>query len=427
MSQPVIKVEGLWKEYTIGAAPQAHARFYDLIAETLSAPLRRMRKLQGQAGASEQFWALRDINFEVQPGEVLGIIGRNGAGKSTLLKILSRITAPTRGRLTLSGRMASLLEVGTGFHQDLSGRENIFLNGAILGMSRQDIHRKFAEIVEFSGVEKFIDTPVKHYSSGMFVRLAFAVAAHLEPEILVIDEVLAVGDAEFQNKCLGKMKHVANEGRTVLFVSHNLGAVQALCTRALLLDQGRILATGDIPSVISTYLGSGPAVMPIIRWGEESMPGVHGLKLEQVRVFQEGEHERPTPTLVSSEEILIELTLHAESAIRGIDFGLVIKNSLATEVVHAGTSAHNSIRDWDQGTRVIQFVLPKGVLRAGVYSLTVAAMIPNSFFFLNLQDILKFEVEFTSSGWFPHTSRAWLGITGPEVGEWKIKELESIA
>ena len=221
---------------------------------------RRHRRWRGStagargAGATEDFWALRDVSFEVAPGEVVGIIGRNGAGKSTLLKILSRITEPTTGRVTLDGRVASLLEVGTGFHPELTGRENIFLNGAILGMTRAEIRRKFDEIVAFAEVERFLDTPVKRYSSGMYVRLAFAVAAHLEPEILVVDEVLAVGDAEFQKKCLGKMHEVSRGGRTVLFVSHNMAAVQALCSRAIWLERGEVAASGPASAVVAQYL-----------------------------------------------------------------------------------------------------------------------------------------------------------------------------
>lgn len=254
MTKPAIKVEGLWKEYVVGSAQQTHSTFYDLLSHSLKAPFNRLRNLGGTSDEANQFWALRDVNFEVQPGEVLGIIGRNGAGKSTLLKILSRITAPTRGRVTVQGRMASLLEVGTGFHPELSGRENIFLNGAILGMSRVDIRRKFDEIVAFAEIEKFIDTPVKRYSSGMYVRLAFAVASHLEPDVLVVDEVLAVGDIEFQRKCLGKMQDVSGSGRTVLFVSHNMNAIQILCSKALMLDKGAVLLSGEIDQVVGRYL-----------------------------------------------------------------------------------------------------------------------------------------------------------------------------
>lgn len=254
MTIPAIKVEGLWKEYALSSAQPSHTTFYDLLSATLRSPFRALRGLSGQAEQQDKFWALRDVNFEVQPGEVVGIIGRNGAGKSTLLKILSRITAPTKGRIEVRGRLASLLEVGTGFHPELSGRENIFLNGAILGMTRQEVARKFDEIVAFAEIEKFIDTPVKRYSSGMYVRLAFAVAAHLEQDILVVDEVLAVGDAEFQKRCLGKMKEVSGGGRTVLFVSHNTAAIQTLCFNCVLLDHGKVDSAGITNTVIDRYL-----------------------------------------------------------------------------------------------------------------------------------------------------------------------------
>ena len=241
----VIRVENLGKKYVLNhAGPRSGDGFRHALQDALTAPFRRKSSAASvsvpQPPASEEFWALKDLSFDVKQGEVVGIIGRNGAGKSTLLKILSRITDPTVGRIGIKGRVASLLEVGTGFHPELTGRENIFLNGAILGMTRAEVKSKFDEIVDFSGVEKFLDTPVKRYSSGMYVRLAFAVAAHLEPEILIIDEVLAVGDAEFQNKCLGKMRDVATGGRTVLFVSHNTNAVETLCSSAMVLHCGTL-------------------------------------------------------------------------------------------------------------------------------------------------------------------------------------------
>jgi lipopolysaccharide transport system ATP-binding protein len=264
MSQPIISVENLSKSYLIGH--QGPRERYTSLRDTISNhgknfsrrtidTLRGKQMLQGDS--QEEFWALKDVSFDVQQGEVLGIIGRNGAGKSTLLKVLSRITEPTSGRVTLRGRVASLLEVGTGFHPELSGRENIFLNGAILGMSRREIKSKFDEIVNFAGVEKFLDTPVKRYSSGMYVRLAFAVAAHLEPEILVVDEVLAVGDADFQKKCMGKMQDVAKEGRTVIFVSHTMGAISSLCSRCMLMEKGELVTDGIPTDVISTYYRGG--------------------------------------------------------------------------------------------------------------------------------------------------------------------------
>lgn len=253
MSKIALRVEGLSKKYLLRheAGPR-----YRTLRETLSQGVRRLfakREASAPGASREEFWALRDVSFEIQQGEVIGIIGRNGAGKSTLLKLLSRITEPTTGRISINGRIASLLEVGTGFHPELTGRENIFLNGAILGMSRADIRRRFDEIVAFAETEKFLDTPVKHYSSGMYMRLAFAVAAHLEPDILIIDEVLAVGDAEFQRKCLGKMQEVSTAGRTVLFVSHNMVAISSLCRRAILLKRGRIEADGSAEAVVRLF------------------------------------------------------------------------------------------------------------------------------------------------------------------------------
>lgn len=260
MGEIAIRVQDLSKQYRIGAR-QSYKTMRDIIADAMMTPFRstaswlRRRQTARKADASNNyFWALSELSFEVKQGEAIGIIGRNGAGKSTLLKVLSGITEPTRGRAEVRGRLASLLEVGTGFHPELTGRENVFLNGAILGMKRTEIERKFDEIVSFAEIEQFLDTPVKHYSSGMYLRLAFAVAAHLEPEILLIDEVLAVGDAAFQKKCLGKMGEVAGAGRTVLFVSHNMAAVQQLTRASLLLDHGKLVAYGPSAAVISQYL-----------------------------------------------------------------------------------------------------------------------------------------------------------------------------
>jgi lipopolysaccharide transport system ATP-binding protein len=259
VSELAVKVEGLGKRYRIGAARGSYQTLRDTLAEVASAPFRKIRDAVGGVErlpeeSATAVWALRDVSFELERGKVLGVIGHNGAGKSTLLKIVSRITSPTTGRALLWGRVGSLLEVGTGFHGELTGRENTFLNGAILGMSRAEIRSKMDEIVAFAEVEKFLDTPVKFYSSGMYLRLAFAVAAHLDPEILVVDEVLAVGDAAFQKKCLGKMGQVAQEGRTVLFVSHNMGAVNTLCDRVLLLERGRVTDSGPTEQVTSSYL-----------------------------------------------------------------------------------------------------------------------------------------------------------------------------
>jgi lipopolysaccharide transport system ATP-binding protein len=255
VSSAAVRVEHLWKEYRLGLSAQGTLR------EALGAAAARVRRLwRTEAGPvhPERFWALKDVSFDVRPGGTFGVIGANGAGKSTLLKVLSRITEPTRGRAEIHGRVASLLEVGTGFHPELTGRENIYLNGAVLGMRRADIRRRFDDIVAFSGVERFLDTPVKRYSSGMYVRLAFAVAAHLEPDVLIVDEVLAVGDAAFQKKCTGKIEEVSRQGRTVLFVSHNLGMVARLCERALLLDEGSVVETGAARAVVEAYVARMP-------------------------------------------------------------------------------------------------------------------------------------------------------------------------
>ncbi len=274
MSDVAIKVEGLGKRYALGAeAPYA----------TLRESLGNLVRMRPRA-PKPTMWAVQDVNFAVKQGETVGIIGRNGAGKSTLLKMLSRITTPTAGRIEVTGRLASLLEVGTGFHPELTGRENVFLNGGILGMTRREIRARFDEIVAFAEVEQFIDTAVKHYSSGMYLRLAFSVAAHLEPEILVVDEVLAVGDASFQRKCLAKMEDVGHLGRTVLFVSHSMSAIARLCSRTVLLDHGRVSSDGPTHAVISQYLRGGYGTTAHRGWSAADAPGDDTVRLRAVRV-----------------------------------------------------------------------------------------------------------------------------------------------
>ncbi len=293
MKQIAIQVDKLSKKYHIGAKQETYRTLRDTVADVFAAPFRRARKLlRGQAtGAAELdevIWALREVSFEITQGEVVGLIGRNGAGKSTLLKILARITEPTRGYAKIHGRVGSLLEVGTGFHGELTGRENIYLNGAILGMKRSEITRKFDEIVAFAEVEKFIDTPVKHYSTGMYLRLAFAVAAHLEPEILLVDEVLAVGDARFQRKCLNKMQDVGQQGRTVIFVSHQMPAITRLCERAILLESGKIQEDGPAHQVVKAYLSSGLGTTALREWPHAAhRPGKGIVQLCAVRVRAE--------------------------------------------------------------------------------------------------------------------------------------------
>jgi lipopolysaccharide transport system ATP-binding protein len=280
--KPIIRAENLSKQYRIGEYRGAPDTLRDVLAGTLRSPLKSLRE---RRSARSLIWALRNVSFEVMPGEVVGIIGHNGAGKSTLFKILARVTEPTGGRAELYGRVSSLLEVGTGFHPELTGRENIFLNGSILGMSRGEITRKFDEIVAFAEIERFIDTPVKRYSSGMYMRLAFAVAAHLEPEILLVDEVLAVGDAAFQKKCLGKLGDAASEGRTVLFISHNMTAIQSMCKRVLWLNSGEIVEQAETDKVVSNYMKGGTAFSTERVWnGMDSAPGNDKIRLHQMSV-----------------------------------------------------------------------------------------------------------------------------------------------
>lgn len=290
MQDIAIRVEGLSKQYRIGGKREKYKTLRDTLADSFLEPFRRAGKLlrgqaTGAAGLDKTIWALKDVSLDVGKGEVVGIIGRNGAGKSTLLKIISRITEPTNGYGEIHGRVGSLLEVGTGFHPELTGRENVYLNGAILGMKRTEIERKFDEMVAFAEVEEFIDTPVKHYSSGMYLRLAFAVAAHLEPEILLVDEVLAVGDARFQRKCLNKMQDVGQQGRTVLFVSHNMPSITRLCERVILLDGGAVLKDGKPHEVVSMYMNAGFGTSAERKWEEPArLPNAQVARLRAVRV-----------------------------------------------------------------------------------------------------------------------------------------------
>ncbi len=303
MGTPAIRVEKLSKMYRIGAKEQQPQTLIETLRRAAASPLDYLRSTLRPPREEEIFWALRDISFEVKRGDVVGIIGRNGAGKSTLLKILSRITEPTSGRAIINGRVGSLLEVGTGFHPELTGRENIFLNGAIMGMRGNEIQRKFDEIVDFSGVEKFIDTPVKHYSSGMYVRLAFAVAAHLEPDILIIDEVLAVGDAAFQKKCLGKMSDVATGGRTVLFVSHNMAAVQQLCQSGMVLNEGAVSFQGDIGSTINHYAQDVKIIQTVNLAERRDRTGSQWLKFIKVGLFDASGNEQQR--VISGQDVFI--------------------------------------------------------------------------------------------------------------------------
>ena len=371
MPDPVIKVEGLSKSYRIGAR-ESYRTLRETLVDAFAAPFKRLWNLGRAAGNGEDtIWALKDVSFEVQQGEVLGIIGRNGAGKSTLLKILSRITEPTKGRARIKGRVASLLEVGTGFHPELTGRENIYLSGAILGMARREILARFDEIVAFAGVERFIDTPVKRYSSGMHVRLGFSVAAHLEPEILLVDEVLAVGDAEFQRKCLGRMHDVAKAGRTVLLVSHNMGSIVRLCHRALVFDSGKVAADMDPEQAVALYLRAadevGRATIDLRTWKGRSGDGSARILDASIR-DSEG---HPRTNFSVGEPLAVEFTVSYSASAQNYSHGVLIANSDGTPIYHLWDIDSQSGPLPPVRTRLVRACLPRLQLVPDRYSVTV--------------------------------------------------------
>lgn len=363
MSRPAIEVSRLSKRYVI-----EHEARHDNLRDTLHHTARKLwrRWRWGTHFSREEFWALREVSLEVQPGEVVGVIGRNGAGKSTLLKILARITEATTGRVTLRGRVASLLEVGTGFHPELTGRENIFLNGAILGMQRAEIRRKFDEIVAFAETERFLDTPVKRYSSGMYVRLAFAVAAHLEPEILIVDEVLAVGDAAFQKKCLGKMGEVSRQhGRTVLFVSHNMVAVKSLCQRTVLLQDGAVHFDGDAARGTALYLGNTAANRHVWEWpDDDSAPGNDALRIRRIQCS--GDQQAQEASLLTMQsEISVVSDFRVLAGDRQLHITYHLLNDDGVVVLTTGSGA----RTYVPGTYRAALRLPANLLNSGGYHL----------------------------------------------------------
>lgn len=401
MSDVAIAVENLSKSYLIGHQAGQRERnpaLRDVIARELRNFTRKGLDFVGgrqiiQGDEVEQFWALRDVSFEVKRGEVLGIIGRNGAGKSTLLKILSRITEPDRGRAVVRGRIASLLEVGTGFHPELTGRENIFLNGAILGMTKTEIRRKFDEIVDFAEVERFLDTPVKRYSSGMYVRLAFAVAAHLEPEILIIDEVLAVGDASFQKKSLGKMQSVAvKENRTVLFVSHSLQAVQSLCDRAILLNSGTVEAHGASRAVVGQYLRHAQSPGGEKVWPEHDSPGNDACSLLAIRIVDDrGEVGRSVDT---DRDFFVELEFMARRLEKSLCIGFDLANADGVTVLRS-YQTDSCEENWPTvqiGRNRWRCRIPRGLLNGGNYLVNPRISIHNVAWIVHEDAILEFRV-----------------------------------
>jgi lipopolysaccharide transport system ATP-binding protein len=361
MSRPVIRVENLGKKFVLRHQAGKGSR-YVALRDVLASKAKALFQKNRADATREEFWALKDVSFEIQQGEAVGIIGRNGAGKSTLLKILSRITRPTRGRIEIESRMASLLEVGTGFHPELTGRENIFLNGAILGMGRAEITKKFDEIVAFAEVEKFLDTPVKHYSSGMYMRLAFAIAAHLDPDILIVDEVLAVGDAAFQKKCLGKMQNVSQqEGRTVLFVSHDMGAIRRLCPRAILLQGGQIHTNGDVNVAIHAYLGTQDQAWAI------SSHGTRAIAVKSVELMDvSGERISSCSTF---DRLLIEFTCEATAPIKEVSFAACFNNVNNTRVTSLWSAFLAKTFDVEPGTFKVRFDVPSLSLPSGEYEI----------------------------------------------------------
>lgn len=374
MSDIAIRVDNLSKQYHIGGPQKTYSRLGDQLADMALTPFRRTGKLlRGQfTGASElddTIWALKDVSLEIRSGEVVGIIGHNGAGKSTLLKILSRITKPTGGYVDLYGRVGSLLEVGTGFHPELTGRENVYLNGAILGMRREEINRKFDEIVAFAEIGKFLDTPVKHYSSGMQVRLAFAVAAHLEPEILLVDEVLAVGDAAFQNKCLGKMGDVVEEGRTVLFVSHNMAAVQSLCTRCLLINQGQLVYQGSAAEVVQHYLQAQVQRQQAVFGPNTIRQGTGRAQYVQASILND--EGNLSSAIGIGEGFSVELRFETNDHLVNPRFGVVIRNILGQRLAYLVTHVtHGAMPEANQGG-VVRLHIDRFDVLPGLYYLTL--------------------------------------------------------
>ncbi|MDQ3047225.1 MAG: ABC transporter ATP-binding protein [Bacteroidota bacterium] len=400
MSEPIITVENLSKSYIL---KHKNAERYTALRDVISHKTKRLfsGKQDEKHQKSEEFWALKDVAFEIQQGDRVGIIGRNGAGKSTLLKIMSRIVSPTTGKIVINGRVASLLEVGTGFHAELSGRENIFLNGSILGMSKSEITKKFDEIVAFSEVERFLDTPVKRYSSGMYVRLAFAVAAHLDPEILIVDEVLAVGDSVFQKKCIDKMTRIGNEGKTILFVSHNLSAVESLCNKGILISQGRVQKTGTTREIVDLYIDKSNTLSEEIDLSSIPRGGYENEIIFSQIVFN-------NMPLKFAEKIRISLKLKSLSGkvFNDVDFGLNIMDTHQNCIVHCSNRFldvhfdHNS----DSDTYVFEI---ENNLKPGKYNLVLFLRTADV-----IQDILSNEVAFEISDGNPYGFNDTIQIQG---------------
>lgn len=419
MSDIAVRVEGLGKEYRIGKVRENTRSLQETLMETVAGPIRRAGNLlrgqaSGAADLEEEIWALKDVSFEIKRGEVVGFIGKNGAGKSTLLKILSRITEPTTGFADIYGRVSSLLEVGTGFHQELTGRENIFLNGAILGMSRRDINKNFEAIVEFSEIGRFIDTPIKHYSSGMTLRLAFAVAAHLEPEIMIVDEVLAVGDAAFQQKCIGKMGEVAETGRTVLFVSHNMGAVTQLCNRGIWLKDGQLKLDASATEAVTSYLLSGTqshgSWKNDIKASEDAIVQLKTAAILTIDKQSTGSVEFSTP-------FNVEVGYEIYKPIKNMAIVVQLSDSMGNVILettdHDSTDLKGKTREPGKYTSACE--VPANILKPGRYFVTIRSFTHAIKMYDSKDNVLTFDI--TYEGYDMHHPRQ--GIITP-VFKWNL-------
>ena len=404
----VITADNISKKYIIdhqGARKPSSLR--DVVSDTFENLFSNKGKTDA-ADRKEEFWALKDVSFSIDQGDRIGIVGHNGAGKSTLLKILSRITDPTTGQVTIDGRVASLLEVGTGFHPELTGRENIFLNGAILGMNKSEIKRSFDAIVDFAGVEKFLDTPVKRYSSGMYVRLGFAIAAHLEPEIMIIDEVLAVGDAEFQKKCLGKMRDVSESGRTLLFVSHNLTAIQALCNKSFYFEKGRLLAQGETSHIVTTYLSRVSQKQLERHWDDvDTAPGNDQIRVKSFRLLPDYLDSLMHIDVRTAMEIRFEFWNMVEDA--QLNLSLHLYSYTGECIFNVGTTSQNFARGLVSGSLEI----PGHFLNDGSYMISIMVVKDTSSVIYNMEEALTFDVEDYREGvtWYGK----WPGYIRPQL------------
>ena len=434
MSQSIITVENLSKRYRIGEREREYKTFREAIIDVFAGPVRNLKRLReltnfddpetypsnmnpvsnvGKAAQDDVIWALKDVSFEIRKGEIVGIIGRNGAGKSTLLKILSRITEPTSGNIKIHSRVSSLLEIGTGFHPELTGRENVFLNGAILGMRKKEIERKFDEIIAFAETDKFVDTPVKYYSSGMYLRLAFAIAAHLEPEILLVDEVLAVGDAAFQKKCLGKMGDVAKEGRTVLFVSHNMTAVKSLCQRAIWLDKGMVVGAGEVGWVVDSYLQTGISSVLEQTWNSPAnAPGNDMVRLHHVSVTPLYQERTEPITVRTSLQMNAAFWNYLPDAL--LNFSVVLYSLEGVAIFNTGSPPQS----FPEGLASGSFIIPGNFLNDGTYTIRLLIVRDTSVVLMDISNVLVFEVHDSErkGNWYGK----WIGTVRPKF-DWLMK------